>query len=168
MFLNKEKESRVKFSATLRRTSPALLNLQPCAPLQRPGLPVISTSSDVVFIGTPQLKNFFLCCLTAKFIVSHCTYFKLRSDFGFFCSVNHLGRVNASHNVMCSPSLARNGSRLLKDIKRNRDSVWIFCRGKEADVALFLQGTRIIKIVKICEANLRWLGWIFWGDTSHV
>ena len=47
-----------------------------------------------------------------------------------------------------------NDSRLLKNIERNRDSVWIFCRGKEAEVALLLQVTRIRKIVKICEANL--------------
>ena len=48
---------------------------------------------------------------------------------GFFCSVNHLseGRVNANHNVTCSPSLAENDSRLLKNREGNRDSEWIFC-----------------------------------------
>ena len=55
---------------------------------------------------------------------------------------------------MCSPSLAGNDSRLLKNIERNRDSVWFFCQGKEADVALILQVTRMRKIIKICEANL--------------
>ena len=89
-----------------------------------------------------------------KFVVSHCAYFKLRRDFGFFCSVNHVskGRVKANHNVACSPSLAENDSRLLKNSKGNRDGEWIFCRRKlEADIALFLQVTRIRKI---CEANL--------------
>ena len=69
-------------------------------------------------------------------------------------SVPSIISVNANHNVMCSPSLAGNDSRLLKNIKRNCNSVWIFCQGKEADVALILQVTRMRKIVKICEANL--------------
>ena len=42
-------------------------------------------------------------------------------------------------------------SRLLKNSEGNRDCEWIFCRtGREADVALFLQVTRMRKIVKIC------------------
>jgi len=38
---------------------------------------------------------------TTKFVVSRCTFCKLRRDFGFFCSVNHLNRggVNANHNI---------------------------------------------------------------------
>ena len=55
---------------------------------------------------------------------------------------------------MSSPSLAENDSRLLKNSKGNRDGEWIFCRRKEADVALFLQVTRIRKIRKNREANL--------------
>ena len=44
-----------------------------------------------------------------------------------------------NHNVTCSPSLAENDSTLLKNSEGNRDAEWIFCRRKEADVALFLQ-----------------------------
>ena len=81
---------------------------------------------------------------------------KLQRDFGFFCPVNHCseGRINANHNVTCSPNLAENDSRLLKYSEGNRDSEWIFRHRKEADVALLLQMTRIRKIRKICEANL--------------
>ena len=76
-------------------------------------------------------------------------------DFGFFCSVNHFskGEVNANHYVTCSPSLAENDSRLLKNSEGNGDGEWIFCRRKEEDFALFLQVTRIRKIRKICIAN---------------
>ena len=62
------------------------------------------------------------------------------------------GGGNANHNATCSPSLAENDSRLLKNSEGNRDGEWIFCRRKETDVALFLQVTRIRKIRKICEA----------------
>ena len=92
----------------------------------------------------------------AKFVVSRCAFWKLRGDFGFFCSVNHFseGGVNANHNVTCLPSLAENDSRLLKNSEGNRYGEWILCRRKEADVALFLQVTRMRNIIKICEANL--------------
>ena len=62
--------------------------------------------------------------LTAKFVVSRCTYYKLRKDFGFFCSVNHFseGRVKANHNVTSSPSLDGNDFRLFKNSERNHDS----------------------------------------------
>ena len=76
---------------------------------------------------------------------------------GFFCSVNHLsgGEVNANHNATHSPSLARknkteNDSRLLKNSKGNE---WTFFQGQQADIALFLQETRIRKIRKIFEEN---------------
>ena len=93
---------------------------------------------------------------TAKFVVSRCAFCKLRRNFGFFCSVNNFseGGVNANHDAMCSPSLAENDSRLLKNSEGNRYGEWIFCRRKEADVALFLQLTRMRKILKICKANL--------------
>jgi len=93
---------------------------------------------------------------TVKFVVSCCAYCKLRRAFGFFCSVNHFseGRVKANHIVTSSPSLAENDSRLIRNSKGNRDGEWIFCRRKEADVALFLQFTRIGKIRKNREANL--------------
>ena len=51
---------------------------------------------------------------------------------GFFCSVNHFseGGVKANHNVTCSPSLAENDSRLLKNSEENPDGEWSFCRRK--------------------------------------
>ena len=88
-----------------------------------------------------------------KFVVSDCVFCKLRRDFGFFSSVNHFseGRVNANHDVTCSPSLAVNDSRLLKNSEENHDGKWIFCRRKEADITLL---TRMKMILKICKANL--------------
>ena len=61
----------------------------------------------------------------------------------FFCSVHHFseGGVNENHNATCSPSFAENDSRLLKNSEGNRDGERIFCRRKEADVALLLQVT---------------------------
>ena len=64
------------------------------------------------------------------------------------------GLMPAIHNVTCSPSLAENDFRLIKNSEGNRDGGWIFCRRKEADVVLFLQVTRMRKIIKICKANL--------------
>ena len=46
-----------------------------------------------------------------------------------------------------------NDSRLLKKSEGNRNDEWTFYRGQEADIALFLQGTRIRKIRKIFEEN---------------
>ena len=62
---------------------------------------------------------------------SRCAYCKLRKDFGFFCSVNHLseGGVNANHNVICSPNFTENDSRLLKNREGNWDEEWIFVKG---------------------------------------
>ena len=93
-----------------------------------------------------------LIIFTAKFVVSRCAYCKL----GFFCSVNHFseGGVNANHNVTCSPSSTENGPRLLKNRKGNHNGEWIFCRRRQAEVALLLQVTKIRKIRKICKANL--------------
>ena len=75
--------------------------------------------------------------------------------------MNHFteSRVNTNHNVTCSPSLAENDSRLLKNSEGNRDGESIFCRRKEADDALFLQVTSMRKIIKICEANLCTYQW---------
>ena len=61
---------------------------------------------------------------------------------------------NSLYRVTCSPGSAENDSRLLKNSEGNRNGKWIFCRKKEADVALFWQVTRMRKIIKICEANL--------------
>ena len=76
--------------------------------------------------------------------------------FGVFWSVNHFskGGVNANHIVTCTSCLAKNDFRRLKNSEGNHDGGWIFCRRKEADVALFLQVTRMRKIIKICKANL--------------
>ena len=76
--------------------------------------------------------------------------------------MNHFteSRVNTNHNVTCSPSLAENDSRLLKNSEGNRDGESIFCRRKEADDALFLQVTSMRKIIKICEANLCTYQWL--------
>ena len=99
-----------------------------------------------------------LTLLTAKFVISNCEYCKLQRDFVFFCSVDHFseGRVDENHNVTCSPRrLAENDSRpRAKNSKGNRDGEWSFCRMKEADVALFLQVTRIRKFRNKCVANL--------------
>ena len=94
----------------------------------------------------------------AKFVVLRGAFCKLRGDFGFFCSVNHFseGGVNANHNVMCLPSLAENDSRLLTNSEGNRDGEWIYCPRKEADVALFLQVTRMGKIIKNLQSKLNW------------
>ena len=91
-----------------------------------------------------------------KFVVSCCPYCNLRRYFRFFCSFNYLskGGFNANHIVTCLHSLAENDSRLLKNSKGNRNGKRIFCWRKEADVALFLEVTRIRKIRKICKANL--------------
>ena len=48
-------------------------------------------------------------------------------------------QLNSLYRVTCSPSLAENNSRLLKNSEGNRNGKWIFCRKKEADVALFWQ-----------------------------
>ena len=61
------------------------------------------------------MKSSFRSVIT-KFVVSCCAFCKLRKDFGFVCSVNHLiseGGVNANHNVTCSSSLAENDSTLI-------------------------------------------------------
>ena len=43
------------------------------------------------FIQVDELK------IPAKFVVSGCTFCKLRKDFGFFCSVNHLNGSLRKH-----------------------------------------------------------------------
>ena len=52
---------------------------------------------------------------------------------------------------MRSPSLARKTK--TENGEGNRDGEWSFCQGKEVDIALFLQVTRIRKVRKIFEAN---------------
>jgi len=68
------------------------------------------------------------------------------------------GGVDANHNSTRTPSLARKNktkkdSRLLKNSEGNRDDEWNFCKGQEAEIALFLQETRKRKIRKIFREN---------------
>ena len=92
----------------------------------------------------------------AKFIVSCCAYWKLRRDLGFFYSINILVKAGLMQITMwCAcPAWLRMTRRLLKNSKGNRDGGCIFCWRKQADIALYLQMTKIKKIRKICEANL--------------
>ena len=39
--------------------------------------------------------------LIAKFVVSRCAFCKLRRNFGFFCSINHLSGPNRKHMFTC-------------------------------------------------------------------
>ena len=68
------------------------------------------------------------------------------------------GGFNANHNAMQLPSLARknkieNDPNLLKNSEQNDNDEWNFCWGDLADIALFLQETRIWRIVKTFEEN---------------
>ena len=49
------------------------------------------------------------------------------------------------------PVLPENDPKLLKNSEGNHDDEWNFFRGQEADIALFLQETRIRKIIKSFE-----------------
>ena len=71
---------------------------------------------------------------------------KLRMGFLFRHSLEW-GGVNANHNATHSLSLAgknktANDFRLLKNSEGNRDDEWNFCRGQEANLALFFQCKR--------------------------
>ena len=48
-----------------------------------------------------NLASFYLCLFMniniAKFVVSRCAFCKLRRNFGFFCSVNHLSGPLREH-----------------------------------------------------------------------
>ena len=59
------------------------------------------------------------------------------------------GGANANHTVMCSPSLAENDSRVLKNREGNHNGEWIFL-SKEGGRCCFI----LAKISKIHEANL--------------
>ena len=79
---------------------------------------------------------------------------KLRRDFVFSISVNHLSEVGAkgNHNDRTrSPSLARKNK--TDNGEGNRDKECNFCRGKEADTVLFSQVTRIRNSRVIFEPN---------------
>ena len=67
--------------------------------------------------------------------------------FWVFLFRQSFGQCSANHNVTCSPSLAEKYFRLGKNIKGNPDGVWIFWQRKKADIALFLQVTRIRKSI---------------------
>ena len=107
--------------------------------------------------GFQEMNLFQKHRFTAKFVLSRCDFCKLQGILGFSFPKIILvkaGLMPAIHNVTCSPTLAENDFRLLKNSEGNRDGEWIFCQRKEADIALFLQVTRMRKIIKICEANL--------------
>ena len=66
-------------------------------------------------------KTFQVLKIFTVVIQDHLDICKLRTDFGFFCSVSHFseGEVNANPTVTCSPSLAENDSncsRIAKEI----------------------------------------------------
>ena len=90
-----------------------------------------------------------------KFVVSRCAYCKLRRNFGFFCSVNHCtdGGASASHNVICSLSLAENDSRLFK----NRIAMDSGVLSKEGGRCCFiLASNKNEKEQKNLRSNLNW------------
>ena len=89
--------------------------------------------------------------LIAKFVVSHYPFANFELVF-LFCQSFEWGGVNANHNAQLGPqNKTEDDSRLLKNSKGNCDDEGTFCRGQEADIALFLQETRIRKIRKIFE-----------------
>ena len=55
-----------------------------------------------------------------------------------------------SSSLACQ-NKTENDSRLLKNSEGNCNDEWTFCRGQEADIALFLQETKIRKIRKNFE-----------------
>ena len=68
--------------------------------------------------------------------------------------------IACEYSHECSPCSSPLETRLALKNKTengegNRDGEWNFCRGKEADIALFFQVTRILigKVRKIFEAN---------------
>ena len=71
-----------------------------------------------------------------------------------------MGQVNANYTATHSPghlhfkNKTENDSRLVKNRERNCHGLWNFCRGKEADIALFLQVTKIGKIRKNVRSKL--------------
>ena len=88
-------------------------------------------------IGTLLTLYNVICCIALHVC-------KLRTDFGFFCSVNHFseGGVNANHNVTCLLSLAENdsqSSRIAKEIamvsgffvKGRRQTLLYSCKWQE-------------------------------------
>ena len=54
---------------------------------------------------------------------------------------------------MACKNKTENDSRLRKNREGHRGDEWYFCRGQEADIALFFHETRIRKIKKIFEEN---------------
>ena len=75
-----------------------------------------------------------------KFVVSRSTYCNLWRDFGFTCSVKHLGEGedNTNHNVTCSPIFAGNDSSWRKlwwwvdfFVKGNRQMLLYSCKWQE-------------------------------------
>ena len=91
--------------------------------------------------------------LLLKLSIYPCTY----TETVPYSQIRCIG-VNVNHNATPSSSLApknktENDSRLLKNSEGNLDNEWYFCRGQEADIALFFQETRMRKIRNIFEEN---------------
>ena len=71
-----------------------------------------------------QRKSIF----TAKFVVLHCTLCKLRRDFGFFYSVDHLSGARLLHTRPAWPANWEWLYRMLKNSEGNRDGEWKLSR----------------------------------------
>ena len=119
----------------------------------------------LVFFILHSSSYVFFYCITCSQI--HCIALCV-CKFGMGFSVLsiiwvgvELIQITMQHN---SPSLARknkieNDPKLLKKSEGNRDDEWNFCWGQEADIALFLQETRIRKIIKSLEENFSIIAW---------
>ena len=110
-----------------------------------------------------QEKSFLLLLykVIAKFIVSRCVFAKLRMGFSV-PSIIWVGvefflimQITMQCTLPAWPTKKKieNDPKLLKNSEGNRDDEWNFCWGQEADIALFLQETRIGKIIKSFEEN---------------
>ena len=88
-----------------------------------------------------------ICCIALRFC-------RLRMGF----SVPSIIWVGAElmQITMQHTNKTENDSRLLKNSEGNRDDEWTFCRGQEADIALFLQEMRIRKI-RTSSKKTSWL-----------
>ena len=66
-------------------------------------MPTWNTVIAYLFNQAPNLKM-GPASITAKFIVLHCAFCKIRRNFGFFCSVNHLSGPLRKHTFTCTGS----------------------------------------------------------------
>ena len=66
---------------------------------------------NIAVLKKDARKNFtlkrpwrFVWLVIAKFVVSRCAFCKLRGNFGFFCSINHLNGPIRKHMFTCTSS----------------------------------------------------------------